>query len=89
MFDIRPVTDLRNNFTGISKRVHEKQSPIFLTKNGYGDMVVMSVESYAESMLQKRIDDALRRSSMEAKEDLRYSFKEVDAEMRKILNEGI
>lgn len=39
MFKIRPVTDLRNNFSDISKEVHENQEPVFLTKNGYGDKI--------------------------------------------------
>ena len=47
---IRPVSDLRNNFADISKTVHETEQPVFLTKNGYGDMVVMSMEAF-EKML--------------------------------------
>ena len=43
---IRPVSDLRNNFADISKTVHETAKPVFLTKNGYGDMVVMSIEAF-------------------------------------------
>ena len=46
MPQIRPISDLRNKFAEISHRVHETSEPIFLTKNGYGDMVVMSVELY-------------------------------------------
>ena len=40
---IRPVSDLRNNFAEISRIVHETGEPVFLTKNGYGDMVVSDV----------------------------------------------
>ena len=43
---IRPVSDLRNNFADISKTVHETAQPVFLTKNGYGDMVVLSMEAF-------------------------------------------
>ena len=43
---IRPVSDLRNNFADISRTVHETAQPVFLTKNGYGDMVVMSMEAF-------------------------------------------
>ena len=43
---IRPVSDLRNNFAEISKIVHEKKQPVFLTKNGFGDMVVLRMEAY-------------------------------------------
>jgi len=38
---IRPVSDLRNNFADISRIVHETAEPVFLTKNGYDDMVVI------------------------------------------------
>ncbi len=47
---IRPVSDLRNNFADISKTVHETAQPVFLTKNGYGDMVIMSMEIYESAM---------------------------------------
>lgn len=46
MSQIRPVSDLSNNFADISRTVHETGSPVILTKNGYGDMVVMSYEEY-------------------------------------------
>jgi len=46
MPQIRPVSDLRNIFADISRIVHETSEPVFLTKNGYGDMVVMSMEAY-------------------------------------------
>ena len=48
MPQIRPISDLRNNFAEISRIVHDSDDPVFLTKNGYGDMVVMSVELYEE-----------------------------------------
>ena len=47
MLQIMPVSDLRNNFTTIEKIVSEGE-PVFLTKNGYGKMVVMSLESYCK-----------------------------------------
>ena len=51
---IRPVSDLRNNFADISRTVHETAKPVFLTKNGYGDMVVMSMEAYEACGLKAR-----------------------------------
>lgn len=45
MPQIRPITDLRNT-TEISEICHEFDEPIFITKNGYGDLVVMSIEAY-------------------------------------------
>ena len=43
---IKPISDLRNKFTLISKICHEQHEPIFLTKNGKGDLVTMSIEDY-------------------------------------------
>ena len=45
MPEIRPITDLRNT-TEISELCHAKKEPIFITKNGYGDLVIMSMETY-------------------------------------------
>lgn len=46
MLQIRPITDLRNT-TEISELCHAKKEPVFITKNGYGDLVIMSMETYA------------------------------------------
>lgn len=46
MIEIRPVSDLRNNFAEIEAVVREGD-PVFLTKNGYGTMVVMSIREYS------------------------------------------
>ena len=54
--DIRPVSDLRNKFTEIEKTV-QKGQPVYLTKNGYGVMVVLSIDTY--SKLTNRIEYAL------------------------------
>ncbi len=45
MPQIRPITDLRNT-NEISELCHSKNEPIFITKNGYGDLVIMSIETY-------------------------------------------
>lgn len=90
MFNIRPVTDLRNNFADISKTVHENAAPVFLTKNGYGDMVVMSIEQYEAIVRDSVIADKLRASAAEANStDERFDFLETAAEMRKKLSEKV
>ena len=45
---IKSSTTLRNNYGDISSLAHQTQEPIFITKNGEGDLVVMSVEAYEE-----------------------------------------
>jgi prevent-host-death family protein len=43
---INPISDLRNNFNEISDLCHKEEEPVFITKNGRGDMVVMSLALY-------------------------------------------
>lgn len=80
---IRPVSDLRNNFAEISKLVHEDNEPVFLTKNGYGDMVVMSIEQYEKQIFENEIFLKLKEAELEAKfTTKRYSHDEVMENLR-------
>ncbi len=51
---IKPISDLRNKANMISSLVRKSKEPVFITKNGEGDMVVMSLTHYA--MLQKKVE---------------------------------
>ena len=51
---IKPISDLRNKSNEISKLVHDSAEPVFITKNGEGDMVLMSMTNY--SKLQLKLD---------------------------------
>ena len=51
MTHIIPIKDLKNT-SRISELCHESQEPIYVTKNGYGDMVIMSMEIYERTMRQ-------------------------------------
>ena len=68
MPQIRPITDLRKT-TEISEICHAKREPIFITKNGYGDLVVMSVETYEEMIETARIDAAISEAEKEFAEE--------------------
>ena len=86
MPQIRPVSDLRNNFAEISKTVHDTTEPVFLTKNGYGDMVVMSFEAYEKLQFQSEIYFKLKEAELQAKQtNQRFSHKEVLDSLRKTL----
>lgn len=65
---IKPITDLRNT-TEISDLCHEKKEPIFITKNGYGDLVVMSIETYEEILETAQIDKAISEAESEFRKD--------------------
>ena len=84
---IRPVSDLRNNFADISKTVHETGKPVFLTKNGFGDMVVLSMDAYENLQLESEIYFKLKEAEKEAKmTEKRFSAKEVVSELKGALN---
>ncbi len=83
---IRPVSDLRNNFAEISKTVHETSKPVFLTKNGYGDMVVLSMEAFENLQFESEIYFKLKEAEREAElTDTRYSSKDVLKAMREAI----
>lgn len=60
MITIRPVSDLRNKFPEIEETVLGSNSPVFLTKNGYGTMVLMSLEQYSAltDTVERKLDEA-------------------------------
>ena len=66
MPQIRPVSDLRNSFAEISRVVHQSDEPVILTRNGYGDMVVLSYEVYEKLQYELGISAKLREAEIEA-----------------------
>lgn len=74
MPQIRPITDLRNT-NEISELCHKKNEPVFITKNGYGDMVVMSMETYDQLTGIQEVDAAIK----EAEEELDGGAELMDA----------
>ncbi len=64
MPQIRPITDLRNT-TEISDICHAKREPVFITKNGYGDLVIMSMEAYEDLIDTASIDAAIGKAESE------------------------
>lgn len=64
---IMPIKELRNT-SEISDMAHTMQEPIFITKNGYSDLVVMSSELYDKFVKNNRIDQAIYESEKEMEE---------------------
>jgi len=58
MSQIIPIRDLKNT-SKISQMCHASDEPIFVTKNGYGDMVIMSIKTYEEKMFMLDIYNKL------------------------------
>lgn len=59
MINIRPVSDLRNKYPEIEELVLKEDEAVYLTKNGYGSMVVMSLEKYSNIMKNLDMEEAL------------------------------
>jgi prevent-host-death family protein len=86
MPQIRPISDLRNKFAEISRIVHEDKEPVFLTKNGLGDMVVMSLDDYMARKFIHDVDLKLTEASDEAMNtDKRLAHDDVMEHMRAII----
>ena len=85
MINIRPVSDLRNKFPEIEDVVVNSNAPVFLTKNGYGTMVLMSLEQYSALTddTEKKLDEA---DSLAASSTTRLSKSEVFASARRRIN---
>ena len=80
MIQIRPVSDLRNKFGEIEETV-KRGEPVYLTKNGYGSMVVLSLEQYAALTddVEMKLDEADKSA---AESDVRCTEEEVFSRLR-------
>jgi len=84
---IKPSTALRNEYNSISEFCKEKNEPVFLTKNGEGDLVVMSIETYRlrEELLDLRekllLAEASRLSGAKT-----YTISEVSERLRGLID---
>ena len=84
MIQIRPVSDLRNKFPDIEKAIGGGE-PVYLTKNGYGAMVVLSLEAY--SRLTDGVETALDEADRAALDDeRRFTHEEVFSNLRRRVN---
>ena len=92
MINIRPVSDLRNKYPEIEDLVLKEDEAVYLTKNGYGSMVVLSIEKYAKLINDKEyeeyIENALDKADKEAENPNTkyYSHEEFKQIARRILD---
>ena len=84
--NIRPVSDLRNRYSEVERDVLES-GPVFLTKNGYGSMVVMSIEQFEHinGGIEGMLDAA---DAQAATTGARYTHEEVFGSLRRVLETG-
>ena len=81
---IRPCADLRNNYNEISKICHQTKEPVFITKNGYNDLVIMSDEAFNEYE-DKRINELVTKHFEKKYAD----FEEFKKDLCKKIDEGL
>lgn len=85
MIQIRPVSDLRNKFAEIENVIQD--GPVYLTKNGYGTMVLMSLDNY--SRLTDAVENALDLADYRAETSSeRLTHDEVFGRLRKEISEN-
>ena len=85
MMNIRPSAAIRKNYNEISELCKRTGEPVYLTKNGSGDLVVMDIEARRESML--KLKEKLMQSEIDIQKGRTYSAEETASAMRKAVAE--
>ena len=79
---IKSSAELRNNYNGISKFCHTYSEPIFITKNGKGDLAVMSIEAYEQLTARYKLYDLLKDGVQDVQDGNTKPFEEAMADIR-------
>ena len=85
---IKSSTDLRNNYNEISTFCHETKEPVFITKNGRGDLAVMSIDLFNKFMSKYELYSLLDQSESDFNNNRTLSFEESMRNLREELNNG-
>lgn len=88
MLNIKSSTDLRNNYNEISSFCHESKEPVFITKNGRGDLAVMSIDLFNKIMGRYELYRLLDESEEDFSEDHVMSFEDSMKDIKKVLANG-
>lgn len=84
---IRPSSDLRNKYNEISEFCQQYTEPLFITKNGKGDLVVMSIETYelltGKMELYNLLDEGLKARDAGQVEPMNRVIAEIRASLKK------
>ncbi|MDD2510684.1 MAG: type II toxin-antitoxin system Phd/YefM family antitoxin [Syntrophomonas sp.] len=85
--NIRPSAAIRKNYNQISELCRQTGEPVYLTKNGKGDLVVMDIESFARRESLLKLKEKLMQSELDIQKGLTYTVEETVAAMRKAVAE--
>ena len=84
---IKPISDLRNKFNEISDICHNEGEPVFITKNGEGDLVVMSLATYERQRILLELYEKLSEAEHESMSGVpKISHEDVMKKMREKIN---
>ena len=81
---IKPSSELRNNYNEISTLCHKSNEPIYITKNGSGDLAIMSIEAYEYLTDKYTLYKELEKGIESLKKGKKYSEEEVYKELDKV-----
>lgn len=88
MMNIKPSAAIRKNYNQISDLCRQTGEPVYLTKNGEGDLVVMDVESFARRESLIKLKEKLMQSEIDIQKGRTYSVDETVDAMRKAVAEA-
>jgi len=89
MINIKPSAAIRKNYNEISKLCKSTGQPVFLTKNGEGDLVVMDLSSYSRRESMLRLREMLLKSEEDIQNGRVYTLEETAAAMRQAIAEVV
>jgi len=85
---IRPSAEIRKNYNEISELCKRTGEPVYLTKNGSGDLVVMDIEAFARRESMLKLKEKLMQSEIDIQKERTYSEDETVSAMRKVVAEA-
>ena len=87
MMNIRPSAAIRKNYNEISELCKRTGEPVYLTKNGSGDLVVMDIVAFTQRESLLKLKEKLMQSDIDIQKGRTYSVEETAAAMRKAVAE--
>lgn len=88
MMNIKPSAAIRKNYNEISELCKRTGEPVYLTKNGKGDLVVMDVETFSRRESLIKLKEKLMQSEIDIQKGRTYNVEETAAAMRKAVAEA-
>lgn len=80
---IKPSAEIRKNYNAISELCRQSGEPVYLTKNGRGDLVVMDIETFTQLDSLLKLKEKLMRSEIDIQKERTYSVEDTVAAMRR------